>query len=660
MIPGFALSAALLLLSGSSPGKSSMGNGFPQLLSTKYESSSTLPSEAHRPEPDLSFVHRAALPSGRHILSAARAPFSGAVWIVTDSGTYRQQGDTMVPLAVPTVSRASQLPIPAGTSIRSVCSDTLGHIWAATSTGVYVTDGADWWERLDRKDGVPYDDVNCVHLAANGDVWGGTPEGAWRLRAGNFRYFWGKRWLPGNRVTAIWSDAHSRVWFDTDGGIGSIEEQKMTLGKKAEHFDSITQLRHNRRGYIGLIHLKVPGDPTGGADYEAADSDGLWTSYYVAAMCYRYAVTHSPQARAEAQRSMNAMLELERLSGIPGYPARSVATDQEIKDGIRGYNPDQKVFVPGETDKYWVRSPVEKGVWLKTDTSSDTMDGHFFAWYLYHELVADAAEKKKIEGIVQRAVDSIMAHDYTLIGHTGRKTRWGVWGPQFLNDDPNWAEQRGLNSMEILSHLKVAYSMTGNKKYERAYDELIEKHHYLQNSLLIRRGTLVDWWEINHSDDQLATIAFYPLMMLEKDPARRRILLQSLARTWENSANGEQTQRAEHSSFYNFAYGAMSGNACDAELGVTDLQDWPWDMVDWSINNSQRHDLKILHHADSDYEHNSHLDHVVPSSERNVKRWNGNPWQGDGGNDGRIEQDGSTWLIAYWMGVYHGYIRADQ
>lgn len=659
MNPGFALCAALLSLFALPPNRGSAGSSFPQLLSTKYEPSSTLPSEAHQPETDLSFVHRAALPAGSHILSAARA-FSGVVWVVTDAGTYRQQGDTTNTLAVPAISRANQLSIPVGTKVRSVCSDTLGHIWAATSCGVFITDGADWWERLDRKDGMPYDDVTCVHLAANGDVWGGTPEGAWRLRSGKFRYFWGKRWLPGNRVSAIWSDSHARVWFDTDGGIGSIEEQQMSLLQKAVHFDSITQLRHNRRGYIGMIHLKTIGDPTGGANFEAADSDGIWTALYVSAMCFRYAATHAPQARAQAQQSMRALLELERLSGIPGYPARSVATDQEIKDGIRGYNPDQLVHVVGERDKYWVRSPVETDVWLKTDTSSDTMDGHFFVWYLYHELVADASEKKKIEGVVRRAVDSMISHDYTLIGHSGRKTRWGVWGPQFLNDDPEWADQRGINSLEILSHLKVAYHLTGDKKYEQAYNDLIEKHHYLQNTLLIRRGNLVNWWELNHSDDQLVTIAFYPLLQLEKDPARRRILLQSLARTWEDSVNGEQTQRAEHSSLYNFAYGALSGNACDAAIGVTDLQDWPWDMVDWTVNNSRRHDVKTLHHTDSDYEHNSHLDHVLPASERSLRRWSGNPWQGDGGNDGRIEYDGGAWLFAYWMGVYHGYILRER
>ncbi len=656
---GFALCSALLTVLASSGVKPVLQMSFPQLIASKYGTSKTTPPEGHRPSVETVFVNRSLLPANATIQSAARSA-SGIVWVVTNSGAYQQKGSECTPLASPSVSLATQLPIQAGTRINHVTSDKLGHIWAATTSGVYITDGADWWERLDRKDGVPYDDVNVVFLAANGDVWGGTNEGAWRLRDGKFRYFWGKRWLPGNHVAAIWGDSKGRTWFETNEGVGSIEEQKMTLAEKAAHYDAITQERHNRRGYIGLTHLKVPGEPTAGANYEAADSDGLWTSYYVAAMAFRYAATHSAQAREEARRSMNAMLELERLSGIPGYPARCAITEQEIKDGILGFNPDAPVHVPGDPAKYWVKSPVEPGVWLKTDTSSDTMDGHFFAWFLYHDLVADAAEKKKIEAIVRRAVDYIIEHGYTLIGHSGRVTRWGMWAPQSLNFDPYWSEQRGLNSMEILSHLKMAFHITGDQKYQRAYEELIQKHHYLQNTLLIRRGSLVDWWEINHSDDQLMTIGYYPLLMLEKNPDYRRILLQSLARTWENSVNGEQTQRAEHSSFYNFAYGAMSGSACDADDGIADLQDWPWDLVDWTIHNSQRHDVKILQHPNVDWEYKSHLDRVVPSSERYVKRWNGNPWQGDAGNDGKLEQDGSTWLIGYWMGVYHGYIKPNQ
>src|SRR5262249_2897737 len=150
---------------------------------------------------------------------------------------------------------------------------------------------------------------------------------------------------------------------------------------------------------------------------------------------------------------------------------------------------EETVRVAGERDKIWFRSPVDPTVWCKGDTSSDELDGHYFAWYLYHELVADDAEKKRIAAVVRRATDHIPDHGFTLVGHTGRKTRWGVWAPELLNGDPNWAPERPLNSLEILSFLKVAGHITGDDKYARVADELINRHHYLLNALLVRRGS---------------------------------------------------------------------------------------------------------------------------------------------------------------------------
>ena len=92
---------------------------------------------------------------------------------------------------------------------------------------------------------------------------------------------------------------------------------------------------------------------------------------------------------------MNALLDLERLSGIPGFPARAIVTDDELKAGAHGFSADAKVHAPGETAKAWYRSATTPGLWCKGDTSSDELDGHYFAWYLYHDLVADESEKKK-------------------------------------------------------------------------------------------------------------------------------------------------------------------------------------------------------------------------------------------------------------------------
>lgn len=631
---------------------------YPQLVSTGAKGLKEIPVDADRPNPSYDFVDRAKLPKSAKVLSAAKAA-NGNVWVVTDRGVFRSSPGGFAPLEVgPREPEPGQPEVPGSAKVVQVASDRIGHIWAATTRGLFATDGAQWWQGITKQDGVPYEAMTCLHLAPNGDVWGGTREGAWRLRDGEFRYFWGKRWLPGNVVRAIWTDAKGRAWLDTDGGLARIEEIPITLAAKAEHFDEVTQSRHDRRGFVQETNLTIPGDPTRATRLHISDNDGLWTAIYLGAMAFRHAATGDPAARAQARKSMDALLELERLSGIPGFPARAVATDQDLKDGATGVNFEDRVHAPGETAKVWYRSPVDPTVWCKGDTSSDEIDGHYFAWYVYHDLVADAAEKAKVAAVVRRVTDHILDHGYTLVDHTGRKTRWGIWAPELINQSPFYFEQRELNSIEILCYLKVAAHITGDAKYAKAYNDLIEKHHYLLNSLLERRGRTGRWMSINHSDDELLYLVYYPLLLLEKDPDRRRILVQSITRTWED-APGEQGIRGEHSPLYNFIYGATTGKPCDVDQAVRTLQDWPWDMVDWSVKNSHRHDIQIKSSSGL-YRTKLELDRVLPASERRLSRWNGNPWAPDGGNDGRTEDDGAAWALAYWIGVYHGYLAKGQ
>lgn len=629
---------------------------YPQLLSTRYAKGDALPADFRRPDPKYDFVDRTKLPAGATIRSAARAK-SGIVWAITDKGGFRIADGKATILQSPRAFKSLQPGINEDTFVTAAAEDKDGHIWAATTRGVYVTDGDQWWQVIDRRDGMPYETMTCIFLAPNGDVWGGTTEGAWRLRDGRFRYFWGKRWLPGNRISAIWSDAKGKVWVETDGGTACIEEKAMTLAEKAAHFEQVTRERHNRRGYIFETHLKVQGKPEKGWFYEASDNDGAWTSPYLAAMSLKYAITKDPVSRQQAKQSMEAMLDLERLSGVPGYPARAVATDQEVKDGIQGIDYNETVRMPGETDKIWYRSPVDPTVWCKGDTSSDEIANHFYMLYVYYDLVADAGEKKRIAAVLKRIMDNMIQGGYNLIGHTGRMTRWGAYAPDLINEDPFWTDQRPLNSLELLSHLKVTAYVTGDPSYERRYEELIAKHHYLVNTLLYRRGYSAEWQNINHSDDALAYVSYYPLIKLEKDPERLRLLKQSLAGTWETTMEENAIPRQRHA-FFNFTYGSLSGRPCASEDAVEMLQDWPWEMVFWNCRNSQRHD--VVFRVAKGLNNRSELTRVLPASERQQQRCNNDAFEPDGGADGMMEDDGGAWLVGYWLGVYYGYISKDQ
>ena len=59
-----------------------------------------------------------------------------------------------------------------------------------------------------------------------------------------------------------------------------------------------------------------------------------------------------------------------------------------------------------------------------------------------------------------------------------RVYRWGHWAPQDLNDNADWNEERGVNSIQILSFLLAAYAYTGNDVYLTHLDALVQGHGY--------------------------------------------------------------------------------------------------------------------------------------------------------------------------------------
>jgi hypothetical protein len=503
-------------------------------------------------------------------------------------------------------------------------ADKIGHLWLATNEGLLATDGDEWWYALSGKEGLPYEATKCVTLAPNGDLWAGTTDGACRLREGRWNYFWGKRWLPGNKIRAIAVDGNEGAWLATEGGVGHIESRPITLAQKAAHYEQITAARHDRNGYVTICRLKDPEDLS---DYEieASDNDGLWTSLYAAAECFRYAATGSAEARDLARKSMHAIMDLERLSGISGYPARAVVRQGETH-----------VFA---SNGLWHPSPVDPRYRWKGDTSSDELDGHFFIYPIYYDLVADAKEKEELRAVLRRIIDHLLTHNYQLIDVDGKPTTWAIFNPENLNDNPVWAEGTGLNSLSMLAYLVVAQHILGDAKYRQAYNDLVQKHHYLLNVITQKQ---LPPFDVNHSDDELAFLGYYTLMRYETEPEHRRVLMLSLERSW-------RVARPERAALFNMVYGAVSSKPCDVAETVQTLQEWPWDLRHWTIQNSQRTDIQIT--PDSRLTRPESVE-TLPYSERRVMQWSDNPFALDGGEDGLREYDGAAFLLPYWMGRY--------
>jgi hypothetical protein len=490
----------------------------------------------------------------------------------------------------------------------------------------YIADDGNHW-LVSGPEGLPYGPATVIRTVG-GSIWYGTEKGAIKKDAG-WHYYHGKRWIPNNRVHDILPIDDRTVWIATPQGISQIQSVEMTLNEKSDWYLDIAEKRHVRRGLVNRSVLDIPGD-VASSRTENQDNDGKWTSVYLAAECFRFAVTKDPEAREHAIRTFRALEMLEKVTGIPGYPARSFAKSTDKVAQSRSPHP-----------KKWRPSPDGEWQWLD-DTSSDEITGHIFALALFHDLVANKAQKADVVALIRRILDHIINNDFQLIDYDGKATRWGIWNPDSLNNNPNWIVERGVNSLQILSFLKTASHITQDKKYEKVYQELIEKHGYVQN---IPQVKLYGPFENSYAETGLIFLPFYHLIKYGAGDPYLPLYIQSLKRTWS-------IVREDRIPVWNIMSSAILKKDCDLQIALEQLQLYPVDLVNWSMENSHRWDIQ--QHPLVDRRHFIQATKPISPPEGDVWRWNTNPKKLDSGAAGKREESGSFFLFAYWMARYHG------
>jgi len=497
---------------------------------------------------------------------------------------------------------------------------------------------------INSKPTLPFNDVTASVRAADGGIWVGSRRGLMYLApdATRWRVFHSRRWLPADDVKGLAITPSGELLVATSAGMCKFSRKPTTLEQKMNEIDEMLVKHHIREGLVGGIHLKEPGNLTAGHEQHSDDNDGLWTSMYVAAEAFRYGATNDPVAKRNARRSLEALMFLERITGISGFAARSIVPGNE----------------PKPTHGEWHRSSDDRW-WWKGDTSSDEVVGHYFAYSIYYDVAADDEEKKEIRQYVERITDHIVNHNLYYVGPSGQPTSWGVWAPEKLNHDLRRQGDRGLNSLEILSFLKVAEHIVGKPQYTEVSRELVEKHAYHANTIFQKHAWPTEI--VNHSDDELAFLSYYPLLIHEQDAELRRFYMQSIRRTWNS-------ERAERSPFFNFIYGAaLQANRetnpskrpsqalvepaeYDRDESIAWFRDVPRDTIHWTVSNAGRNDLGSF--ATNRFRRLIGQT-VLPASERPVMKWNGDPYQLEDGSGGSYRDDGAAILLPFWLGRYH-------
>ncbi len=486
-------------------------------------------------------------------------------------------------------------------------------------------------------DGLPYEDITCV--AANGadDVWLGTSHGLVRHHAGRWDYFAGDRWLPGQNVAAIAVDG-SRIAVATDAGLSLIRLEPYTLAKQAAYYEQHLETWGQKR--LGLTHKLEWDEARGEFVREMGDNDGGYSGDYLAAQCYRYAVTGDPAARREATNTFYALRWLEVMTGVPGLAARAVWAKGEI-----GH---KALHGSGGFPAEWHDTKDGAFEW-KGDTSSDELCSHFYAVGLFLDLVAQGDEIGHAKTHLVRQADHLIRNGWQLWDLDGKPTRWGRWDPEYLRTDEGRYD-RGLQAVELLSFIRTAAALTGEPRFTKAYQQLGELGY---PDYTLRQRATAPPESILHFEDQLAFWCYWNLLRLEPDAELRSLYRRSFERSYE-------IVRVEQQPWLNFIHAALTGDTGEVAVSVQQLREWPLDLRVWSYQNSHRTDLRTPPGYVALKAGAGAAGGLRPFSarEREPMRWDGWMMQADGGAGGRDVVEPGGWLLAYWMGRYHGFIAA--
>lgn len=472
---------------------------------------------------------------------------------------------------------------------------------------------------------LPTGGIKDLAIASDGATWYATasavvrvdPKGAAEDRV---QYFSGRRYLPSGDVRRITPDQNGGLWVRTESGVSHIEFKSMTLAQKAAFFEERIRARHDRHGFVSSSSLKIPGDLSSNYTHDT-DNDGLWTAMYAAAECFRYSKTKSPEALANAQKAIDAVLFLEEVTGRPGYPARTY-----IKKGEP---------MPKHGEWHWT---ADGKYYWKSDTSSDEIVGHYFIYSIAYDLLPDEKLKKRIAATARRITDHILANNYYLIDVDGKPTLWGKWSLEYFKERPS---DSSLNALELLSLLKVTHHVTGDARYDKEYRKAAVDLGYARIMTTVKQTRD----EINYSDEELAMLSFYPLFRHEKDSELlNRYYRPALDQWWENISR-------EQSPLWALIYLAGRPDAkVDLQGAVRTLYRTPMDLLNWGTKNSDRSDVTMASKLDRFRRPEAIT--LLPPDERPVMKWNGNPFVIDSTGQGNSEDDGAAFLLPYWLGRF--------
>ena len=415
----------------------------------------------------------------------------------------------------------------------------------------------------------------------------------------------------------------------------SLDPPTKSLAEKAALYQSRLEAHHQTpEGLIRYRRVVVDTDDPSYGDL----GDGCFhTGIYLASQALRLAATGDPAARDQVIRTLGALEILMAVTGKRGLLARH--------------------FTPhGTVMEEWPRSRTLPRYDWKPDVSKDQYAGFVHGLGVAFALVDDPALRGKVAALAAAAADHLMENDLRIVDADGRPTTYGNLSGRFAGVFP-----MGINALIVLSISKLAAVSAGAEPYTGFYSRLTGRgyasvaHWAYMAPLGINNGV----------NENMGYLALYPLLLLEKDPRILERLKDGERRTWYHV-------REERNAFFAFVHaGAVEGGAGGdarsaaeaARAGRDALREFPESKIELPVDLTRPgfdypraflNSRKCLPRTTS----------ALPLylRPRSSSMWASDPYRLAGSltRRGERENAGMDYLLAYWMGRYHGFIAPED
>jgi hypothetical protein len=417
-------------------------------------------------------------------------------------------------------------------------------------------------------------------------------------------------------------------WQDTEPPRLSLKEKARVYQERLEsRYQMPEGLIRYRRWLEG--HPEMPG-------YGTLADGSFFLGIYLASQALRFVATGDPEAKEQVLLSLRAMKLYAEVSGERGLLAR--------------------YFSPAKPDDdRWLQSPTHPEYFWLSDVSRDQYAGYIHGLGVTLAVVSDPAIRSQIPPIAAALADHLIENELEIIDWDGERTTHGDLRGRIIGFIPN-----GVNALICLAIAKVAAEGAGEQKYIDFYEQLVQDG-YPQ----ITKWSHFSIFGIgNRVNDNMAYLALYPLLFLEDDREIVQKLRKGGRRTWSHV-------REDHNAFFSFVHAAVVGDDEPGQppggegkaKGREAIFEFPDNKVVWPVDlTREEFDFPRAFLNTRKCEPKSKRAVPLYLRPRSASLWVSDPHRLVGylKGIGNVEHTGIDYLIAYWLGRYHGFIGADE